>query len=244
MKRLGKYIVVCGDVRKILSPLEFSFAAFSFTPTIIITDPPYPELEKHRAVGTTTRLTKKWFKTLSWDELGEIFELLYKISHKNTHLYVWGNSQSIFNAKPMIERAGWKFWNIIVWNKKRIGMGYHYRNTVEFVLFFEKGKKKLRNLNTTNYFEEKIDNSFLNLHPTFKPISMQMQLIWNSCQKKEVVFDPFMGAGSTLIATYFVNKKFGADISYIGVEIEEEYCKAAINLAKKYGIDVEYLKLE
>ncbi|WP_366944968.1 hypothetical protein, partial [uncultured Bradyrhizobium sp.] len=46
-------------------------------------------------------------------------------------------------AKPFGEQAGFKFWKPIVWDKVQIGMGYHYRCRYEFVLFFEKGKRRL-----------------------------------------------------------------------------------------------------
>jgi len=232
-----KYIIIHGDVRDVLSSLKLSF-----TPSVVITDPPYPELEKHRAIGTTTRLTKKWFPVMSWDELQEVFRQIYYIADKNAHLYVWGNAESIFNAKEVIEDIGWKFWNIIVWNKKRIGMGYHYRNTVEFLLFFEKGKKKLRFLNLTNYFEEKVEEKYRRLHPAFKPVFMQAKIIANSCDVNGVVFDPFMGAGSTLLATHYANIMYDLNASYIGVEIEKEYCEIARRIAEENGIETELIE--
>ncbi|MGZ7226807.1 hypothetical protein ACXWO0_10105, partial [Streptococcus pyogenes] len=38
------------------------------------------------------------------------------------------------------------FWKPVVWDKCAIGMGYHYRAKCEFILFFEKGKRKLNHL--------------------------------------------------------------------------------------------------
>ena len=52
----------------------------------------------------------------------------------------------MFAAKPAAEQAGFKFWKPLVWDKCAIGMGYHYRARYEFILFFEKGKRKLNNL--------------------------------------------------------------------------------------------------
>jgi hypothetical protein len=49
----------------------------------------------------------------------------------------------MFVAKPIGEAAGFHFWKPLVWDKKAMGMGYHYRARYEFVLFFEKGKPKL-----------------------------------------------------------------------------------------------------
>ena len=52
----------------------------------------------------------------------------------------------MFVAKPEAERAGFKFWKPLVWDKSTIGMGYHYRARYEFILFFEKGKRRLNDL--------------------------------------------------------------------------------------------------
>ena len=53
---------------------------------------------------------------------------------------------TMFVAKPEAERAGFKFWKPLVWDKRTIGMGYHYRARCEFILFFEKGKRRLNDL--------------------------------------------------------------------------------------------------
>ena len=52
----------------------------------------------------------------------------------------------MFVAKPEAESAGFKFWKPLVWDKRTIGMGYHYRARYEFILFFEKGKRRLNDL--------------------------------------------------------------------------------------------------
>ena len=65
---------------------------------------------------------------------------------RNTHFYLFCDAETMFVAKPEAERAGFKFWKPLVWDKKTIGMGYHYRARYEFILFFEKGKRRLNDL--------------------------------------------------------------------------------------------------
>lgn len=55
-------------------------------------------------------------------------------------------------------------------------------------------------------------------HPTQKPEKLYAKLILASSRKGDVVFDPFMGSGTTPV----VAKKLGR--KYLGVEINEEYC--------------------
>ena len=63
-------------------------------------------------------------------------------------------------------------------------------------------------------------------HPTQKPEKLIAKLILASCPQNGVVFDPFLGSGTTSV----VAKKLGRH--YVGVEVNEEYgCWAEKRLA-------------
>src|SRR4051794_21843069 len=119
---------------------------------LVITDPPYESLEKHRAVGTTTRLkvskssSNQWFAIFPNSRFPELFAEVYRVLKPNTHLYLFCDPETAFVAKPIAEAAGFHFWKPLIWDKKTIGMGYHYRARYEFILFFEKGKRRLHDL--------------------------------------------------------------------------------------------------
>ena len=119
---------------------------------LLLTDPAYESLEKHRAIGTTTRLkhskssSNDWFRVFPNARFGELFDEVYRVLKQNRHFYLFCDAETMFVAKPEAERAGFKFWKPLVWDKRTIGMGYHYRARYEFVLFFEKGKRRLNNL--------------------------------------------------------------------------------------------------
>ena len=55
-------------------------------------------------------------------------------------------------------------------------------------------------------------------HPTQKPEKLIAKLILASSKEGDIVFDPFLGSGTTSV----VAKKLGRH--YVGVEINEEYC--------------------
>ena len=116
---------------------------------LIVTDPPYESLEKHRAVGTTTRLKRSkassnnWFAVFPNSRFKELFVQFYRVLNSNRHLYLFCDQETMFIVKPLAERVGFRFWKPLVWDKVKIGMGYHYRARYEFVLFFEKGKRKV-----------------------------------------------------------------------------------------------------
>ena len=70
----------------------------------------------------------------------------YRVLRRHTHFYLLCDAETMFVAKPEAEQAGFKFWKPLVWDKRTIGMGYHYRARYEFILFFEKGKRRLNDL--------------------------------------------------------------------------------------------------
>ncbi len=193
---------------------------------LVITDPPYESLEKHRAVGTTTRLknskasSNTWFKIFPNYLFPELLHEIYRILKKNSHFYLFCDQETAFIIKPEAEDAGFKFWKPLIWDKKKIGMGYHYRARYEFILFFEKGKRKLNNLAIPDILEyPRIHRGY----PTEKPAELSETLIQQSSSKNELICDPFMGSCSVGIATIRQNRRFlGADIS-----------REAFNISKK-----------
>lgn len=54
-------------------------------------------------------------------------------------------------------------------------------------------------------------------HPTQKPEKLIAKLILASCPENGIVFDPFLGSGTTSVVAKKLNRK------YIGIELNEEY---------------------
>lgn len=178
---------------------------------LIVTDPAYESLEKHRARGTTTRLTGSWFPIYENRRFGVFFEECYRVLKKNAHLYVFCDQETMFHLKPLGEAAGFKFWKPIVWDKVHMGMGYHYRAQAEFILFFEKGKRRLHNLGVPDVLSvERIRNRY----PTQKPDALLETLVSQSSSPGELVVDPFFGSGGVAVACKKLGRNFaGSDIS-------------------------------
>ncbi len=190
---------------------------------LIVTDPPYESLEKHRAIGTTTRLkhskasSNDWFEIFPNARFPELFVELYRVLAKNSHLYMFCDAETMFVAKPIGEAAGFKFWKPIIWDKKKIGMGYHYRARYECILFFEKGKRKLNDLGIADIIEApRVSNGY----PTEKPSAVSEVLIRQSTTPGERVADPFMGSGSVGVAAARLHRQFiGNDLCAEAVDI-------------------------
>jgi len=190
---------------------------------LVITDPPYESLEKHRAIGTTTRLkhskasSNDWFSIFPNTRFPDLFSEVYRVLKKDTHFYLFCDPETMFVAKPLAEAAGFKFWKPLIWDKQKIGMGYHYRARYECILFFEKGKRKLLDLGIADILQApRISGGY----PAEKPPEVSEVLVKQSSEPGELVIDPFMGSGSAGLAAIRNRRDFrGNDLCVEAVDI-------------------------
>ena len=200
---------------------------------LLITDPAYESLEKHRAIGTTTRLkhskssSNDWFKIFPNVRFAELFEQVYRVLKRDSHFYLLCDAETMFVAKPEAERAGFKFWKPLVWDKRSIGMGYHYRARYELILFFEKGKRRLNDLGIADIIAvPRIRGGY----PAEKPAEVAEVLIGQSSEKGDVVADPFMGSGSVGVAAARLGRRF------LGNDLNPEAVVIAAQRLKEFGV--------
>ena len=199
---------------------------------LLITDPAYESLEKHRAIGTTTRLkhskssSNDWFTIFPNARFGELFREVYRVLRDDTHFYLLCDAETMFVAKPEAEQAGFRFWKPLVWDKATIGMGYHYRARYEFILFFEKGKRRLNDLGVADIISvPRIRGGY----PAEKPAEVAEVLIAQSTNPGDVVADPFMGSGSVGVAAARLGRRF------LGNDLNPEAVKIAAQRLREFG---------
>jgi site-specific DNA-methyltransferase (adenine-specific) len=197
---------------------------------LVVTDPPYESLEKHRAIGTTTRLkhskasSNDWFSIFHNDRFPDLFGEVFRVLRKNSHFYLYCDSETMFVAKPIAEAAGFKFWKPLIWDKRNIGMGYHYRARYECILFFEKGKRKLHDLGVADIIEVP---RVVGGYPAEKPPAVSEVLIAQSSEPGQLVVDPFMGSGSVGVAAVGLGRSFAGN----------DLCAEAVAIARDRLID-------
>ena len=170
----------------------------------IFTDPAYESLEKHRAIGTTTRL-QDWFPIFRNVRYLDLMVELYRVLRNDRHCYVMSDEETLYTLRPAAEEAGFKWWKAVVWDKETIGNGYHYRNCHEFVVFLEKGKRPLRDRTRVRSVvgPRTVPGTTPvrgGRYPTQKPVPLIRHFLHQSVEPGMVVIDPFMGSGSTLLA--------------------------------------------
>ncbi len=193
---------------------------------IVVTDPAYESLEKHRAVGTTTRLkvsagsSNPWFSVFPNVRFAELFEEVFRVLKRDTHFYLMCDQETAFIAKPVAEQAGFKFWKPLVWDKRSIGMGYHYRARYEFVMFFEKGKRRLADLGIADVLEvPRVRGGY----PAEKPSALSEIFLRQSSIEGDLLVDPFMGSGSSGVAALKLGRRYaGNDVSDDSLKLARE----------------------
>jgi hypothetical protein len=127
--------------------------------------------------------------------------------------------------------------NLAVWVKDRAGMGSFLRSQHELILIYAMPGAKPRNnvelgkhgRNRTNVWKYPSAMSFrhsgaegdlLEGHPTPKPKDLVADAIADCTARGDVVLDPFLGSGSTLIAAEKVGRRcFGLDLDPVYVDL-------------------------
>lgn len=193
---------------------------------LCIMDPAYESLEKHRAIGTTTRLKASWFPIFPNARFLLLFQALYTAMRRGAHAYVLVDEDTKPVAIDAATRCGFVFWNALVWDKVSIGMGYHYRRQHEYALFFARGRRcrRLADLSIGDVLRvPRVRGGY----PTEKPVELLRVLVRQSSSPGELVIDPFAGSGSTGAAALVEGRRFaGCDVSPAAVDLARARLRA------------------
>jgi DNA modification methylase len=127
--------------------------------------------------------------------------------------------------------------NLIVWVKTTPGQGSFYRSQHELIAVYRVGAKEHQNnirlgrfgRNRSNVWTYAGMNTFgagrlelLASHPTCKPVALVADAIKDCTTRGDIVLDPFMGSGTTIIAAEKVGRRG------FGVEYEPRYVDVSI----------------
>jgi DNA modification methylase len=108
---------------------------------------------------------------------------------------------------------------MIIWDKDTFGLGNGFRVQHELIMHAAKGVPRVLNHGTANVLrcsrESNID------HPSPKPTPLVKQIVQVVSDKNDLILDPFLGSGTTLVAAKELGRRA------IGIEIEERYCEIA-----------------
>jgi DNA modification methylase len=234
----GKHRILCGDstsadvVARLLDDRK---------PRLMVTDPPYgvsldsewrdraginkvgpaePSYMKHRTEGHTET-------TISGDTIADwspAFELVPSLQI----VYVWHATSHMVEVAQGLERIGFELRQQLIWFKTAAAMSrsaYHWQHEPCWYAV-RKGKtanwQGARDQTTVwsaaspkmimgGSNEEKFN------HPTQKPVELMRRPIQNHTRRGELVYEPFLGSGTTLAAAELTDRVC------LGIEIDPRY---------------------
>ena len=182
---------------------------------LLITDPPYKTITGGNSNGRNSERPKgmlqgnrKLFKHQNI-KISSWMSEIYRVLKEGSHCYIFTNSLNLQEMLNEATKVGFKLHNLLVWEKNNCTPSQYYMKNCEYVLFLRKGKAKwINNIGdskTVHKFNNIIGNK---LHPTEKPVDLIEYYLLNSSEPNDIVFDPFMGSGSTGEATVKKQSKF------------------------------------
>jgi DNA modification methylase len=229
--KLGDHLLACGDCRD-----TTLMAKLIGTKKIkaIITDPPY---------GVAVTESKRNFQTLAKDKVivndhiqddreyatftKQWLSALTPYLEKKNTCYIFNADKMIFALREGMQEVGFKCAQLLIWVKTHAVVGrLDYAPMHELIMYGWYG---------THEFMKGKDKSVLcypkpnksRMHPTTKPIPLIRHLILNTTRIGDVVFDGFLGSGTTLLACEQTKR------TCIGTELDPEYCQTIIDRFEK-----------
>ena len=237
---LGNHRVLCGSA---LQSLDLAALMESDKAAIVFTDPPYnvpinghvsTRSGRHREFAMASgEMTSTGFEQF----LAGVFKLLKQHASPGSLHYVcmdWRHVGEIVAAGRDVYR---ELLNICVWTKPNAGMGSLYRSQHELVFVFQGGDGPICNNVQLGRFGRNRSNVWAyagqpafgrageegrlgDLHPTVKPIAMVADAILDSSRRGDIVLDPFLGSGTTLMAAERTGRAcYGLEIDPLYVDL-------------------------
>ena len=132
--------------------------------------------------------------------------------------------------------AGFTFRAQLTWVKQQfvIGMAdYHHRYEPILYGWLPGAAHYFANDRAKTTYSKSTSRTVSELHPTTKPVELIARMVRNSSREGELVYDPFCGSGSTLLAAHQLGR-----IGY-GVEIDPGYLAVTLERLSMLGLKPE-----
>ena len=247
--QLGDHRILCGNA---LVSYDYAQVMGGKRAQIAFTDAPYnvkidgnvsgKGAIKHREFAMASgEMTQDQFTEF----LGKAFHLMSRFSVDGAIHFAcmdWRHLPEILAAG---NTAYSELKNLCVWVKDNAGMGSLYRSAHELVLVFKNGTAAhINNVQLGSYGRYRSNiwryagvNSFgrateegnlLAMHPTVKPVAMIADALFDCSNRGDIVLDPFLGSGSTLIAAERTGRQCR------GIELDPLYVDTAVRRWQKH----------
>ena len=235
---IGEHRLLCGDstcsdsVAKLMNGNKAD---------MVMTDPPY-NVAYEGGTGLTIMNDE-----MDNDSFYTFLLLFYKafadVTKDGGAWYVWHADSEGVNFRKAFQESGLLMKQCLIWVKNALVMGrqdYHWKHEpclygwkAGAAHYFTNDRTKT----TVIHHDKPLKNGE---HPTMKPILLLAPLIENSSKPKWIVGDPFLGSGSTMVASHQLKRKcYGMelDCKYVDVIVKRMLKLDKTLKIKKNGID-------
>jgi DNA modification methylase len=247
--QIGDHKLLCGDCRE-KGDVERLWRAAGPKLTLLWTDPPYgvDYGAKNAYLNRSDRGNRIQVPiendNLSAGETGLMFKKALEVAKQFAepgavcYATVPGGPLLVYFIQAM-QASGFEFKHQLVWVKQQfvIGMAdYHHRFEPILYGWLPNGAHYFVDDRTQDDVFEVDRPHVSDTHPTCKPIELIARMISNSSRNGELVFDPFAGSGSTLLAAHQLGR-----VGY-GIEIDPRYVAVALERLSTLGLKPELVE--
>ncbi len=243
---LGRHRLLCGDATK---DTDLEALMGGERAAMVFTDPPYNvrvssiqvrgKIKHREFVSGSGEMSRGEFEKFLTNSLG----LAAKNSAEGSIHYVCIDWRHLGEMLAAGEQIYAELKNLIVWAKTNAGQGSFYRSQHELIFVFKNGEgPHINNFelgqhgrNRSNVWNYAGVNTFragrlddLSIHPTVKPVALVADAMRDCSRRGDVVLDPFMGSGTTILAAERVGRQ-----GY-GLELDPLYVDAAVKRWQKF----------
>lgn len=234
---IGEHRLLCGDstdsdqVAKLMDGKKAD---------MVFTDPPYGV--SYEGGHNKKKRNGIIADTLSGSDLSTLFQDSINTACIYTQdyapFYIWYSTNKSIETFIGLSNTPISVRAVIAWYKVKSGLGAfmaQYIPNYEPCIYGHKQGKSIRWYGSTDeksVWELKNDNKN-KLHPTQKPIELPERALKNSSKKGDVIYDAFLGSGSTMVASHQLNRKC------YGMELDPKYCQVIIDRMLKLDETLE-----
>ena len=206
---------------------------------LIFADPPYNmQLKNDLYRPNNTKVdgvNDEWDKFSSFKEYDNFciswLRECKRVLKDTGSIWVIGSYHNIYRVGNIMLNLGYWILNDVTWYKTNPmprNMNLQFVNSTEcWIYFINNGTSGTFNNNGSvkhDFLESSVcpmSEKKFGKHPTQKPLKIIKELIECVTNPNDIVLDPFMGSGTTCVASSILKRR------YIGIELSEDYYETA-----------------
>lgn len=203
---------------------------------LIVTDPPYLiSYKTGRRTGNDHRFSDVILNDNNQELISDYIKECHRILKDDSAMYIFCSSHKVDFFKIELEKY-FDIKNMIIWVKNNHTAGdleSAFGRKYEIVFLVNKGQRKFNGERLTDVWEFPRVVGDSQLHQNQKPIDLIKRCILKHSDEGDLVFDGFMGSGTTAAAALDTNRH------YIGFELDKGYYDIADKRIKSHTTQTE-----